>query len=157
MASPGPLYGRARSGGAVPHVCRIAADSWSSLSLERCQVVYRTSSATDSITERDGFFIAWSGTATANARADAVVEATIDVFAPQPAGWSRARSVHRQRHWPAQSVARIAHQAGLRIVATRGQRRGAVLDPFIDEGLHSKILFVACRDDDDRHAEGGAR
>jgi SAM-dependent methyltransferase len=120
-------------------------------------LMYRTSFATDSITERDGFFIAWSGTATANAQANAVVEATIDVFATQPAGWSRARSVHRQRHWPARTVARIAHDVGLHIVATRGQRRGAVLDPFIDEGLHSKILFIACRDDDDRHAEGGAR
>jgi SAM-dependent methyltransferase len=115
--------------------------------------MYRTSFATDLVIERDGFFIAWSGSAPPQVEPNAVVEATIDVFAPQSAGWSRARGVHRQRHWPSGVVARIAHESGLRIVATRGQRRGALLDRFVDEGLHSKILFVACRDDDLRESE----
>jgi hypothetical protein len=117
--------------------------------------MYRTSFATDSITERDGFFIAWSGAATRDVEANAIVEATVDVFASHPAGWSRARGVHRQRHWPADEVARIAHESGLRIVAIRGQRRGAVLDPFVDEDVHAKVLFVACRDDDHLVRKGG--
>ena len=119
--------------------------------------MYRTSFATDSITERDGFFIAWSGAATQDVETNAIVEATVDVFAPHPAGWSRARGVHRQRHWPPEDVARIAHESGLRIVAVRGQRRGAILDPFVDEELHSKVLFVACRDDAQLDGEEGSR
>jgi SAM-dependent methyltransferase len=116
--------------------------------------MYRTSFATDCIVERDGFFIAWSGCATADVEANAIVEATVDVFAPGPGGWSRAHGVHRQRHWPIEDVTRIARESGLRIVIIRGQRRGAVLDPFVDEELHAKVLFVACRDDDHHRFEG---
>jgi SAM-dependent methyltransferase len=120
-------------------------------------LMYRTSFATDLVLERDGFFIAWSGAAPRDVEPSAIVGATIDVFAPQPAAWSRARGVHRQRHWPPGEVERIAQESGLGIVAVRGQRRGALLDRFVDEDLHSKILFVACRDDDHRESERRCR
>ena len=121
--------------------------------------MYRSSFASDWIAERDGYFIAWSGGADPDVGSDAVVEATIDVFAPDigPGAWSRTRSVHRQRHWPVPRVVRIASESGLCVVAMRGQRRGAVLDRHVDETVHTKVLFVACRDDDRRASEGGAR
>ena len=113
-------------------------------------LMYRTSFATDLVIDRDGFFIAWAGDASPDAEAGCIAEATIDVFTASGPGWSRTRSVHRQRHWPSAEVARIARHAGLRVVAMLGQRHGAILDPLVDESTHSKVLFVACRDDDER-------
>jgi hypothetical protein len=35
----------------------------------------------------------------------------------------------------------------LRILAPLGQHTGAVLEPDLDELVHSKAVYVACRDD----------
>ncbi len=55
--------------------------------------------------------------------------------------------MHRQRHWPADEVCSSAVDAGLCVLAIRGQHRGAVLDDGVDELVHTKVVFVACRDD----------
>jgi hypothetical protein len=39
----------------------------------------------------------------------------------------------------------LVARAGLRIVATRGQRTGAILDADVDEDVHTKAIFLAAR------------
>lgn len=117
--------------------------------------MYRTAFASDWVCEREGFFIAWQGGAAGDFAPAAIAEATVDVFASGRRGreWRRRRSTHRQRHWPVSAIAEIAARAGLQLVEVRGQHRGARLDHFVDEELHTKIVFVARRDDHHRRRE----
>jgi SAM-dependent methyltransferase len=115
--------------------------------------MYRTAFASDWIDERDGLFIAWKGRGRTELSDGEIAEATVDVFAPGAEGWSRSRSFHRQRHWSVGEMRRAAASAGLRILAVRGQRRGAVLDGEVDENVHTKVVFVAARDDADRPSD----
>jgi len=75
-------------------------------------------------------------------------QATVEVFTPAGDGlWQRRSSVHRQRHWPQADVRTSARRAGLELLAVHGQHPGAVLDPTLDEFLHTKAVYLACRDD----------
>jgi SAM-dependent methyltransferase len=113
--------------------------------------MYRTAFASDWVCERDGFFIAWQGAATGKFAPAAIAEATVDVFTlGRGREWKRRRSTHRQRHWSVAAIAEIAARAGLQLVEVRGQHRGARLDQSVDEELHTKIVFVARRDDHHR-------
>jgi SAM-dependent methyltransferase len=114
--------------------------------------MYRTAFATDWIVERDGIFIGWRGEASAEMEVGQVARATVDVFARDAQAWERSHSLHRQRHWSIDDIRRIAALAGLRILAVRGQHRGAVLDEQADECVHTKVVFVAQRDDTIRRA-----
>jgi SAM-dependent methyltransferase len=117
--------------------------------------MYRTAFASDWVCEREGFFIAWQGAAAGDFAPAGIAEATVDVFAPGRAWeWRRRRSTHRQRHWPVSEIAEISASAGLQLVEVRGQHRGARLDHSVDEELHTKIVFVARRDD---HPTAGGR
>jgi SAM-dependent methyltransferase len=117
--------------------------------------MYRTAFASDWVCEREGFFIAWQGAATDDFAPSAIAEATVDVFTRgRGRDWKRRRSRHRQRHWPAAAIAEIAARAGLQLVEVRGQRGGARLDDSVDEELHTKIVFVARRDDHDGRKGG---
>jgi SAM-dependent methyltransferase len=115
--------------------------------------MYRSAFASDWIAERDGMFIAWHGRAGPELDPGDIAEASVDVFAADGEAWMRSHSVHRQRHWAVGLVCDLAAAAGLRIVAVRGQHRGAVLDGEPDEGVHTKVVFVATRDDAPRRAE----
>jgi SAM-dependent methyltransferase len=109
---------------------------------------YRASFARDRTTDRDGVFLAWRGETAASLEPGGPAQATVDVFAPAGGGlWERRSSVHRQRHWPESAVRAIAARAGVRILAVHGQHQGAVLEPELDELVHSKAVYLACRDD----------
>jgi SAM-dependent methyltransferase len=110
--------------------------------------MYRSAFASDRTTDRDGVFLAWRGETATALEAGGPAQATVEVFAPTGAGlWERRSSVHRQRHWPRAHVDELARRAGLRIVAVHGQHPGAVLEPDLDELVHSKAVYLACRDD----------
>jgi len=110
--------------------------------------MYRSEFATDRMTDRDGHFLAWRGETAAELAAGGPAQATVEVFTPAGDGlWQRRSSVHRQRHWPHDDVRTIAGRAGLRVLAVHGQHPGAVLDPALDELVHSKAVYLACRDD----------
>jgi SAM-dependent methyltransferase len=110
--------------------------------------MYRSAFASDRTTDRDGVFLAWRGETPAALEAGGPAQATVEVFAPVRDGlWERRSSVHRQRHWPPAYVRELARRAGLRILAVLGQHPGAVLEPELDELLHSKAVYLACRDD----------
>jgi len=110
--------------------------------------MYRSAFASDRTTDRDGVFLAWRGETPAGLEAGGPARATVDVFAPARDGlWERRSSVHRQRHWPRAQVQALARRANLRILAVRGQHPGARLEPDLDDLVHSKAVYLACRDD----------
>jgi SAM-dependent methyltransferase len=107
---------------------------------------YRASFARDRTTDRDGVFLAWRGETATSLEPGGPAQATVDVFAPAGAGlWQRRSSVHRQRHWPEPVVRAVAARAGLRIIAVHGQHEGAVLEPELDELVHSKAVYLAAQ------------
>jgi SAM-dependent methyltransferase len=109
---------------------------------------YRASFARDHTTDRDGVFLAWRGETAPSLEPGGPAQATVDVFAPAGGGlWERRSSVHRQRHWPEPVVRAVARRAGLKILAVHGQHHGAVLEPELDELVHGKAVYLACRDD----------
>lgn len=109
---------------------------------------YRGQFARDLTLEDHTSLVAWRGRErNCEATDGALVEATIDVFTEAGNGlWQRGSSVHRQRHWSQQAVHRIADRAGLHIRAIRGQRPGVQLDDHLDELVHIKAIYVACRE-----------
>jgi SAM-dependent methyltransferase len=110
--------------------------------------MYRTSFAGDRLLERDGVFLAWRGDTSAQLPAGGPASVTVELFSPARDGlWARTSSVHRQRHWPPEAVRAAAGRAGLRILAVHGQHPGAVIDAFLDETVHTKAVYLACRDD----------
>jgi SAM-dependent methyltransferase len=117
--------------------------------------MYRSSFSEDWVTERDGTFVAWRGGAGGVTRAGEEARAVIEAFARTPTGtWERSTSEHRQRHWPREVVVDLAARAGLRVLSVVGQRRGAVLGGCLDELVHTKAVYVACRADRRDDEEG---
>lgn len=110
---------------------------------------YRTAFASCDVLDVDGNLIAWRGLGDGSAQPGFEGEVQIDVFSPAADGdgdaWRRTTSVHRERHYPVDEIARLAAEAGLAIVACRGQSPGIVLEPDVDEERHTKALFLARR------------
>jgi SAM-dependent methyltransferase len=57
--------------------------------------------------------------------------------------WERRTARQPHRHYPLETVRELLERAGLRLLAIRGQRPGAHLDPTVDEGVHHKAVLVA--------------
>jgi SAM-dependent methyltransferase len=110
--------------------------------------MYRSAFANDRTTDRGGVFLAWRGETASALEPGGPAQATVEVFAPAGDGrWERRSSVHRQRHWPPARIRGLAARAGLRVLAVHGQHPGAVIEHKLDELVHSKAVFLACRDD----------
>jgi SAM-dependent methyltransferase len=110
--------------------------------------MYGTAFSSDQVTERDGLLIAWQGNgADAALEPGCLAEVVVHAFSPAGPTWRRSSSVHRQRHWPLAQLTLLAEQAGLRLLGVRGQLPGALLEDFVDEHRHTKIVVVATRDD----------
>jgi SAM-dependent methyltransferase len=116
--------------------------------------MYRDAFARTWTIETPERFIAWRGQVVDAVEAGGMAEARIDVF-ERLGGTCRARvsSVHRQRHWAPAVIVELASRAGLRMLDVLGQHRGARIERRLDERVHTKAVFVACRDD--RRAAGG--
>jgi SAM-dependent methyltransferase len=111
---------------------------------------YRTTFASDSVSERDGIVFAWRGLGTPDAAPGGTAEAQIDVFAPGAgASYERVVTRHRQRHFERDRVLALLDGAGLECVAVRGVPLDASLVEPADETRHLKVLYTAKR------AEGG--
>jgi SAM-dependent methyltransferase len=97
------------------------------------------------IVERDNLFMVWApGNPSRPADDPGTIEATINVFCEGEDGrWERRVSVHRQRPWSEPEISRLAAAGGLRLRAVRGQRPGAVIDGFLDERVHTKVIYLA--------------
>jgi SAM-dependent methyltransferase len=74
------------------------------------------------------------------------VEVLVDVFTERPDGlYERARLRQRHRRHAVGALRELAAQAGLTVLAVRGQQAGGVLCPDLDEARHRKALFVLTR------------
>jgi SAM-dependent methyltransferase len=109
--------------------------------------IYETAFATDQVNERDGVFIAWEGSRGPAPQRGGLIDVQVHAFSRAGSRWERATSLHRQRHWPLERLVDLAAEAGLRVAATYGQLPGAMLEEFVDEARHTKIVVVARRDD----------
>jgi SAM-dependent methyltransferase len=116
--------------------------------------MYRAVFAADQVSEAGGALLAWRGTGEPELQPGALVEFSVEAFRPHQGLWLRSTSVHRQRHWPVQDLLDAAEGAGLRVLAVHGQRPGARLEDFVDQDRHTKVVFVAARDDEAMSHEG---
>jgi len=106
---------------------------------------YQGQFARDHIVADEGMFVGWRGWASdPEGLRGAVIEIAIDVFAADAGGaWRRETSIHRQRHWTRETVGRLSQAVGLELVDVRGQRPGVVIEPDLDELIHTKAIYVA--------------
>jgi SAM-dependent methyltransferase len=113
-------------------------------------LAYRTTFASDSVSERDDVVFAWHGLAAPDAEPGSAAEAQIDVFAPRDDGaYERVTTHHRQRHFERERVLELLARARLECVAVNGVLPDASLADHADEERHPKVLYTA------RRAEGG--
>jgi SAM-dependent methyltransferase len=108
--------------------------------------LYREDFRRDWMLDHPDAFIAWTAADELEVISGGRVAATLHVFLPREAGWSRSASRHEQRHWPRAEIERAAHKASLRIAAVYGQHRGARLELSFDELTHNKALYVVTHD-----------
>lgn len=111
------------------------------------QAMYRGAFARTWAVEEEARLVLWRGGASEDFAAGGRAHAMIDVFEPECGAWRRSTSRHEQRHWRATTIREAAGDAGLIVLAMRGQRHGAQLERVLDEDEHPKALFLACRDD----------
>jgi SAM-dependent methyltransferase len=107
--------------------------------------------APDVVAADDERFVAWRGRLATLEQPGGVAQVVVDVFERLP-GDAWRRLCHRQphRHYPIAQVRELVARARLRIVATRGQRPGALLDPHVDEHAHTKAVFLLAATDERR-------
>ncbi len=116
--------------------------------------MYRGAFASSWAAQRGELFLAWRGSTPTDLRPGELGSVSIDVFAPESDGtWRRSSSAHVQRHWTRPAVERLATEAGLSIVAVRGQLPGAVLEDDLDDDRHTKAVYVAIRCDSHNREE----
>jgi SAM-dependent methyltransferase len=73
-------------------------------------------------------------------------EVAMDVLTRRADGlWHRASASWGHWHYPLASIPALIADAGLEVVATRGQRLGGVLEADADEERHHKALFLVRR------------
>jgi SAM-dependent methyltransferase len=111
---------------------------------------YRTTFATDSVSEHDGVVFTWRGLGDSDAEPGCSAEARIDVFfARADDAYERVPTRHLQRHFRRERVVELLAGAGLECLAVHGVRSDVSLAEVADEDQHLKVLYVA------RRAEGG--
>jgi SAM-dependent methyltransferase len=109
-------------------------------------LTYRTTFASDAVSERGRRLFCWRGMADEEAEAGELHEAAVEVFTRAGDGaWRRVTSRHRQRHHPRGAIERSVSRAGLLLRAVRGQSPGARLSRDVAEERHTKLVFVAQR------------
>jgi SAM-dependent methyltransferase len=103
-------------------------------------------SAGDVVSADDDRLVAWRGRLASIAEPGGLAEVVVEVF-ERLGGEVWRRRCHRQphRHYPLAEVRDLVAEAGLRVVAVRGQRTGAILEADVDEDVHTKAIFLAAR------------
>jgi SAM-dependent methyltransferase len=107
-------------------------------------LMYRSGQVQDPGQEGDGPRFRWRVDAAPDFPAGGLWSAQVEV---QVGPATRTVSRHLQRHHPRRRVVRALSDAGLEVVAVRGQVRGAHLQPDADELAHNKFVYVARRGD----------
>jgi SAM-dependent methyltransferase len=99
----------------------------------------------DMVVEGPGSLVVWHGGPAQVDEPGGCAEVVVDVFASDGATWRRSRSRQLHRHHPLEAIVTLVEEAGLEVVALRGQRPGGVLEPHVDEEAQHKVVVVAGR------------
>jgi SAM-dependent methyltransferase len=92
----------------------------------------------------DDVIAVWRGSLARLDAPAASTEVVVETFARRADDlWERHTARQPHRHYPLAEIEALLRRAGLRVVAIRGQRPGAHLDPTVDEDVHHKALLVA--------------
>ena len=101
---------------------------------------FRTFFAEKAVVEREGQRMVWQGRADPKGPAGMIAEATLSA---EGADSVATRVVHRERHFPEREVLEAIGVAGLRCVDVFGIHYDAVLKQPLDEGAHTKAIYLA--------------
>ena len=113
-------------------------------------LAYRTTFACQSVSEAGETLFAWRGSSSSDARPGCEAAAVLDVFAQCDGElYSRVTTVHRQRHFPRESVVSSLEAAGLECVSAHGVLADCSLVEPADERVHPKVVYAAT------HRRGG--
>jgi SAM-dependent methyltransferase len=105
---------------------------------------YRTVFAGTNALDSDGDFFCIRGEAPREFEPGSLASVWIEAFTERPDGlWERSRTRHLQRHHPRGDVEWALGEAGLELVAVRGQSVGAHMHVVPDEDRHTKIVYMA--------------
>jgi SAM-dependent methyltransferase len=113
-------------------------------------LAYRTTFASDHVSESGELLFAWRGLSTPDAPPGCETSARLDIFAPADGGlYARVETAHRQRHFPPGRVVALLEAAGLECLSVRGVRSDCSLAEPADEAVHPKLVYTAT------HGRGG--
>ena len=98
----------------------------------------------DRIVEDGDRIVLWHGGPARLSEPGGRAEVAMDVMRSCGDGlWRRERTSWGHWHYPLASIPELVRDAGLELVAVRGQLTGGRLEPDADEDRHSKAVFLA--------------
>lgn len=102
----------------------------------------------DATAADDDVMVVWRGSLARLEEPAGRTEVVVETFARRDDDlWERRTARHPHRHYPLAEIHELLARAGLRVLAVRGQRPGAHLDPILDEDVHHKAVLVATHDE----------
>jgi len=102
--------------------------------------------ATDAVVDAERYVVLWRGARARGTRSGGTAEILVDLFSAQPDGrWTRDTLRQSHRHYPLAELRALAREAGLGVLAVRGQRPGGVLARAVDESTDRKALLLLAR------------
>jgi SAM-dependent methyltransferase len=106
---------------------------------------YRTFGAATEVVERGGRRLVWRGQAPADMEPGSLWESHLEVMPGEegPSAEAPATLTHRQRHFPEAEVLAALEGAGLECIAVYGHGLDGVPRQPLDEGTHTKAIYVA--------------
>jgi hypothetical protein len=100
----------------------------------------------DRIVEDGDRIVLWHGGPARLSEPGGRAEVAMDVMRSCGDGlWRRERASWGHWHYPLASIPGLVREAGLELVAVRGQLTGGRLEPHADEDRHRKAVFLARR------------
>jgi SAM-dependent methyltransferase len=106
-----------------------------------CLQSYRTFFAEVQRVERNGRQMTWRGQGSADAQPGTFGESHFEI----ESGGQVETHIHRQRHFPEAQVRECLEAAGLRCLDVYGHGHDAVPKQPVEELVHSKAVYIACR------------
>jgi SAM-dependent methyltransferase len=105
---------------------------------------YRTFFAEEVVLERNGRRLIWKGRTSPEAPPGSIAEASFEVESiEEEAGPPIAPELHRERHFPEETVLAALEQAGLDCLDVYGHHHDAIPHQPLDEVKHAKGIYIA--------------
>jgi hypothetical protein len=100
-------------------------------------VAYRSSFAETAVVERAGRRLVWRGQTASDVEPGSICEATLEED-----GGPAETHEHRQRHFADAEIRSAVERAGLTLVDVYGLYTDAILRQPLDEGAHTKAVYI---------------